>query len=73
MFLTFLFFHLVSLRTLSMLYSECGILFLNIIPCVQFQELLMEFDAEMKRREHEFRQRADEMNNLVLSHELKVT
>ncbi|XP_066472559.1 coiled-coil domain-containing protein 57 [Tiliqua scincoides] len=39
---------------------------------LQRQELLVEFDAEMKKREHEFRQKADEMSNLVLSHELKV-
>lgn len=46
---------------------------LYTIPCFQFQELLVEFDAEMKKREHEFRQKADEMSNLVLSHELKVS
>ncbi|XP_053160096.1 coiled-coil domain-containing protein 57 isoform X4 [Hemicordylus capensis] len=39
---------------------------------LQRQELLVEFDAEMKKREHEFRRKADEMSNLVLSHELKV-
>uniref|UniRef100_A0A8D2J447 Coiled-coil domain containing 57 n=1 Tax=Varanus komodoensis TaxID=61221 RepID=A0A8D2J447_VARKO len=39
---------------------------------LQRQELLVEFDAEMKKREHEFRQKADEMSNIVLSHELKV-
>ncbi|KAF7247492.1 Coiled-coil domain-containing protein 57, partial [Varanus komodoensis] len=38
---------------------------------LQRQELLVEFDAEMKKREHEFRQKADEMSNIVLSHELK--
>nr|XP_042696824.1 coiled-coil domain-containing protein 57 isoform X5 [Chrysemys picta bellii] len=39
---------------------------------LQKQELLVEFGAEIKKREHAFRQRADEMSNLVLSHELKV-
>ncbi|XP_074870246.1 coiled-coil domain-containing protein 57 [Carettochelys insculpta] len=39
---------------------------------LQKQELLVEFDAEIKKREHAFRQQADEMSNLVLSHELKV-
>ncbi|XP_062976273.1 coiled-coil domain-containing protein 57 [Elgaria multicarinata webbii] len=39
---------------------------------LQRQELLVEFDAEVKKREHEFRQKADEMSNIVLSHELKV-
>ncbi|XP_060109042.1 coiled-coil domain-containing protein 57 isoform X2 [Heteronotia binoei] len=39
---------------------------------LQRQELLVEFDAEMKKREHEFRLKADEMSNLVLSYELKV-
>ncbi|KAL8163348.1 UNVERIFIED_CONTAM: hypothetical protein K2H54_018700 [Gekko kuhli] len=39
---------------------------------LQRQELLVEFDAEIKKREHEFHQKADEMSNLVLSHELKV-
>ncbi|XP_043353522.1 coiled-coil domain-containing protein 57 isoform X2 [Dermochelys coriacea] len=39
---------------------------------LQKQELLMEFDAEIKKREHAFQRQADEMSNLVLSHELKV-
>ncbi|XP_020670334.3 coiled-coil domain-containing protein 57 isoform X1 [Pogona vitticeps] len=39
---------------------------------LQRQELLIEFDTAMKNREHEFRQKADEMSNEVLSHELKV-
>ncbi|XP_067403889.1 coiled-coil domain-containing protein 57 isoform X2 [Emydura macquarii macquarii] len=39
---------------------------------LQKQELLVEFDAEIKKKEYEFRQQADEMSNLVLSHELKV-
>ncbi|XP_048344241.1 coiled-coil domain-containing protein 57 isoform X3 [Sphaerodactylus townsendi] len=39
---------------------------------LQRQELLVEFDAAIKKREHEFRQKADEMSNLCLSHELKV-
>nr|XP_060620814.1 coiled-coil domain-containing protein 57 isoform X2 [Anolis sagrei ordinatus] len=39
---------------------------------LQRQELLVEFDAEIKKREYEFRQKADEMSNVVLSHELKV-
>ncbi|KAM4664776.1 coiled-coil domain-containing protein 57 isoform 2-T2 [Discoglossus pictus] len=39
---------------------------------LQKQELLLEFDSEMKKREHEFRLHLDEMNTLVMSHELKV-
>ncbi|MBN3300621.1 CCD57 protein, partial [Amia calva] len=39
---------------------------------LQKQELMVEFDGEMKRREHEFNLRMDEMSNVVLSHELKV-
>ncbi|XP_007440462.2 coiled-coil domain-containing protein 57, partial [Python bivittatus] len=39
---------------------------------LQRQELLAEIDTEMKKREHEFRKKADEMSNFVLSHELKV-
>ncbi|XP_025051241.1 coiled-coil domain-containing protein 57-like isoform X2 [Alligator sinensis] len=39
---------------------------------LQKQELLAEFDAEMKKRELEFQQREDETSNLVLSHKLKV-
>ncbi|XP_074928047.1 coiled-coil domain-containing protein 57 isoform X1 [Chelonoidis abingdonii] len=39
---------------------------------LQKQELLMEFDAEIKKREHAFQRQTDEMRNLVLSHELKV-
>ncbi|KAJ8363680.1 hypothetical protein SKAU_G00125110 [Synaphobranchus kaupii] len=39
---------------------------------LQKQELMAEFDDEMKRREHEFNLRADEMSNTVLSHELRV-
>ncbi|XP_032065236.1 coiled-coil domain-containing protein 57 isoform X4 [Thamnophis elegans] len=39
---------------------------------LQRQELLVEIDTEIKKREHEFRQKANEMSNLVLSHELKV-
>nr|XP_009667087.1 PREDICTED: coiled-coil domain-containing protein 57 isoform X2 [Struthio camelus australis] len=36
------------------------------------QEMLAEFDAEMKRRECEFRQQMNKMGNLILSHEVKV-
>ncbi|CAM4648594.1 coiled-coil domain-containing protein 57 isoform X1 [Caretta caretta] len=39
---------------------------------LQKQELLVEFDAEIKKREHAFQRQADEMSNLVVSHELKV-
>ncbi|XP_029454888.1 coiled-coil domain-containing protein 57-like [Rhinatrema bivittatum] len=39
---------------------------------LQRQELLLEFDAEMKKQEHEFCVKMDEMNTVVLSHELKV-
>ncbi|XP_072882176.1 coiled-coil domain-containing protein 57 isoform X2 [Hemitrygon akajei] len=39
---------------------------------LQKQELLAEFDAEMRHREHDFTLRRDEMNNVVLSNKLKV-
>ncbi|XP_067860264.1 coiled-coil domain-containing protein 57 [Heptranchias perlo] len=39
---------------------------------LQKQELLAEFDAEIRHREHEFTLRADEMSNVVLTSELKV-
>ncbi|KAM8945671.1 coiled-coil domain-containing protein 57 [Pelodytes ibericus] len=38
---------------------------------LQKQELFIEFDSEMKKREHEFRLQLDELSTLVLSHELK--
>lgn len=34
--------------------------------------MLADFDSEMRKREHEFNLRLDEMRNIVLSHELKV-
>ncbi|XP_040606146.1 coiled-coil domain-containing protein 57 isoform X2 [Mesocricetus auratus] len=39
---------------------------------LQRQELLQEFESEMQRRDHEFQLRADDMSNVVLTHELKV-
>lgn len=33
---------------------------------------MADFDSEMRKREHEFHLKLDEMNNVVLSHELKV-
>ncbi|XP_053424239.1 coiled-coil domain-containing protein 57 isoform X2 [Nycticebus coucang] len=39
---------------------------------LQRQELLLEFESEMQKREHEFRLQADSMSNAVLSQELKV-
>ncbi|XP_072501492.1 coiled-coil domain-containing protein 57 isoform X2 [Notamacropus eugenii] len=39
---------------------------------LQKQELLAEFESELKKREHEFRLQADDMSNVVLTHELKV-
>ncbi|XP_058263006.1 coiled-coil domain-containing protein 57 isoform X2 [Hemibagrus wyckioides] len=39
---------------------------------LQKQEMLADFDSEMRKREHEFNLRLDEMRNAVLSHELKV-
>uniref|UniRef100_A0AAY5EUN3 Coiled-coil domain containing 57 n=1 Tax=Electrophorus electricus TaxID=8005 RepID=A0AAY5EUN3_ELEEL len=39
---------------------------------LQKQELMAEFDSEMRKREHEFNLRLDEMRNFVLSHELQV-
>ncbi|XP_043925666.1 coiled-coil domain-containing protein 57 [Protopterus annectens] len=39
---------------------------------LQKQEMMTEFDAEIRRREHEFRLQMDGMSNAVLSSELKV-
>ncbi|XP_053561703.1 coiled-coil domain-containing protein 57 [Bombina bombina] len=39
---------------------------------LQKQEMMLEFDSEMKKREHEFRLHLDETSTLVMSHELKV-
>ncbi|XP_060027696.1 coiled-coil domain-containing protein 57 isoform X8 [Erinaceus europaeus] len=39
---------------------------------LQRQELLLGFEAEMQRREHEFRLQADDMSHAVLTHELRV-
>ncbi|XP_034165392.2 coiled-coil domain-containing protein 57 isoform X2 [Pangasianodon hypophthalmus] len=39
---------------------------------LQKQEMIADFDSEMRKREHEFNLRMDEMRNVVLSHELKV-
>ncbi|XP_040495886.1 coiled-coil domain-containing protein 57 isoform X5 [Ursus maritimus] len=39
---------------------------------LQRQELLLEFESEMQKREHGFRLQADSMSNVVLTHELKV-
>ncbi|KAM7068121.1 coiled-coil domain-containing protein 57 isoform 2-T2 [Molossus nigricans] len=39
---------------------------------LQRQELLLEFEAEMRKREHRFRLHADSMSSVVLTHELKV-
>uniref|UniRef100_A0A8C4TKP9 Coiled-coil domain containing 57 n=1 Tax=Erpetoichthys calabaricus TaxID=27687 RepID=A0A8C4TKP9_ERPCA len=39
---------------------------------LQKQELMVEFDSEMRRREHEFTLKMDGMSNVVLAHELKV-
>ncbi|XP_025715383.1 coiled-coil domain-containing protein 57 isoform X2 [Callorhinus ursinus] len=39
---------------------------------LQRQELLLEFESEMRKREHGFRLQADSMSNMVLTHELKV-
>ncbi|XP_058417922.1 coiled-coil domain-containing protein 57 isoform X4 [Diceros bicornis minor] len=38
---------------------------------LQRQELLLEFECETQKREHEFRLWADGMSNVVLTHELK--
>ncbi|XP_072524167.1 coiled-coil domain-containing protein 57 isoform X2 [Salminus brasiliensis] len=39
---------------------------------LQKQEMMADFDSEMRKREHEFNLRLDEMHNVVLSHELQV-
>uniref|UniRef100_A0A8C2HV50 Coiled-coil domain containing 57 n=1 Tax=Cyprinus carpio TaxID=7962 RepID=A0A8C2HV50_CYPCA len=38
---------------------------------LQKQEMMADFDSEMRKREHEFHLKLDEMNSMVLSHELK--
>lgn len=38
---------------------------------LQKQEMMADFDSEMRKREHEFHLKLDEMNNLVLSCQLK--
>ncbi|XP_051529914.1 coiled-coil domain-containing protein 57-like isoform X3 [Myxocyprinus asiaticus] len=38
---------------------------------LQKQEMMADFDSEMRKREHEFNLKLDEMNSVVLSHELK--
>ncbi|XP_052426079.1 coiled-coil domain-containing protein 57 [Carassius gibelio] len=38
---------------------------------LQKQEMMADFDSEMRKREHEFHLKMDEMNSVVLSHELK--
>lgn len=40
--------------------------------CYLQQEMVADFDSEMRKREHEFHLKLDEMNSVVLSHELKV-
>lgn len=39
---------------------------------LQKQELMLEFESEMQKREHGFRLHADSMSSAVLAHELKV-
>nr|XP_021493106.1 coiled-coil domain-containing protein 57 [Meriones unguiculatus] len=39
---------------------------------LQRQELLLEFESEMRRREHEFQLRAEDMSNAVLTKELEL-
>ncbi|XP_065118871.1 coiled-coil domain-containing protein 57 [Paramisgurnus dabryanus] len=38
---------------------------------LQKQEMMSDFDNEMRKREHEFNLKLDEMNSVVLSHELQ--
>lgn len=38
---------------------------------LQKQEIMSDFDSEMRRREHEFTLNLDEMNSVILSHELQ--
>ncbi|KAA0725032.1 Coiled-coil domain-containing protein 57 [Triplophysa tibetana] len=38
---------------------------------LQKQEMMSDFDSEIRRREHEFSLKLDEMNNVILSHELQ--
>ncbi|XP_048026596.1 LOW QUALITY PROTEIN: coiled-coil domain-containing protein 57 [Megalobrama amblycephala] len=38
---------------------------------LQKQEMMADFDSEMRKREHEFHLKLDEMTSVVLSHELK--
>lgn len=39
---------------------------------LQKQELMIDFESELQRREHEFRLKADSMSQIVLANELKV-
>lgn len=43
------------------------------LPHPHPQELLLEFESEVQKREHGFRLHADSMSSTVLTHELKVT
>lgn len=45
---------------------------MNPVNCNPQQEMMADFDSEMRKREHEFHLKLDEMNSVVLSHELKV-
>ena len=46
---------------------------INVIDRVLcYQELMADFDNELRLREHEFNLRMDEMRTVVLAHELKV-
>lgn len=45
---------------------------MNLVNCNSQQEMMADFDSEMRKREHEFHLKLDEMNSVVLSHELKV-
>lgn len=45
---------------------------INLISLFCQQEMTAAFDSELRRREHEFKLKTDEMCAVVLSHELKV-
>lgn len=45
---------------------------MGVVNCNPQQEMMADFDTEMRKREHEFHLKLDEMNSVVLSHELKV-
>jgi len=51
---------------------KCNLYSVGVVNFNPQQEMMADFDSEMRKREHEFHLKLDEMTSLVLSHELKV-